>query len=40
MENLKELFSSEFDMKDNGKAKKILGIEIIRDRSKGVLYLS
>uniref|UniRef100_A0A803N377 Reverse transcriptase Ty1/copia-type domain-containing protein n=1 Tax=Chenopodium quinoa TaxID=63459 RepID=A0A803N377_CHEQI len=38
--NLKRLLSSEFDMKDLGEAKKILGIEIIRDRSADVLYLS
>jgi hypothetical protein len=32
--------SSEFDMKDLGAAKKILGIEVIRDRKSGLLYLS
>ena len=40
VENLKVLLSSEFDMKDLGEAKKILGMEILRDRAKGVLYLS
>ena len=37
---LKSLFSSEFDMKDLGAAKKILGIEIHRDRRVGKLWLS
>jgi hypothetical protein len=32
--------SHEFDMKDLGVAKKILGMEIIRDRKSGLLYLS
>jgi hypothetical protein len=32
--------SREFDMKDLGVAKKILGMEIIRDRKSGLLYLS
>src|SRR5438128_1260663 len=32
--------SSEFDMKDLGVAKKILGMEIIRDRKSGLLFLS
>ena len=36
--NLKELLSSEFNMKDLGEAKKILRIEILRDRAKDVLY--
>ena len=40
VENLRQLLSSEFHMKDLGEAKKIHGMEIIRDRSKGVLYLS
>ena len=40
VENVKELLSNEFEMKDLGKAKKILGMEIMKDRSKGVLYLS
>ena len=37
---LKSLLSSEFDMKDLGAAKKILGIEIHRDRRAGKLWLS
>lgn len=36
----KKLLSSEFDMKDLGVAKKILGIEITRDRKSGLLFLS
>jgi hypothetical protein len=36
----KKFLSSKFDMKDLGKASFILGIEIHRDRSKGVLGLS
>lgn len=38
--NLKTLLSSEFEMKDLGEAKKILGIEIHKDRKNGVLKLS
>ena len=37
---LKKLLSSEFEMKDLGAAKKILGMEIIRDRNSGLLFLS
>jgi hypothetical protein len=37
---LKAQLSSEFDMKDLGATKKILGIEIVRDRNSGLLYLS
>ena len=37
---LKSLLSSQFDMKDLGAAKKILGIEIHRDRGVGKLWLS
>jgi hypothetical protein len=37
---LKKLLSSEFDMKDLGVAKKILGMEITRDRNSGLLFLS
>lgn len=40
MENLKEFHSSAFDMKDLGEANKILGMEILSDQTKGVLYLS
>lgn len=34
------LLNSEFEMKDLGEAKKILGMEIHRDRAKGVLTVS
>ena len=34
------LLNSEFEMKDLGYARKILGMEIKRDRSKGKLFLS
>lgn len=37
---LKQQLSIKFDMKDLGPAKRILGMEITRDRSKGLLYLS
>lgn len=37
---LKDILSREFEMKDLGAAKRILGIDIIRDRSKGILQLS
>ena len=37
---LKALLSGEFDMKDLGAAKKILGMEIRRDRGAGKLYLT
>ena len=37
---LKAQLSKEFEMKDLGAAKKILGIKIIRDRKSGKLYLS
>jgi len=37
---LKKLLSSVFDMKDLGAAKKILGMEITRDRKSGLLFLS
>ena len=36
----KNFLSSNFDMKDLGEASYVLGIEIHRDRSKGVLGLS
>ena len=35
IEVLKELLSSEFDMKDLGHAKKILGMDIKRNRKEG-----
>ena len=37
---LKAEMSKEFEMKDLGKAKKILGMEISRDRERGKLWLS
>ena len=37
---LKKLLRSEFDMKDIGAAKKILGMEITRDKKSGLLLLS
>ena len=37
---LKQQMSKEFDMKDLGEAKQILGMRIIRDRSEGTLVLS
>ncbi|KAL1223418.1 Retrovirus-related Pol polyprotein from transposon TNT 1-94 [Cardamine amara subsp. amara] len=37
---LKTILSSEFEMKDLGAASRILGMDISRDRSKGVLKLS
>jgi ATP-binding cassette subfamily B (MDR/TAP) protein 1 len=37
---LKAQLSSEFDMKDLGAPKKILGIEITRERKSSVLFLS
>lgn len=37
---LKAQLSNEFEMKDLGAAKKILGMEIIRERQSGKLYLS
>nr|GMD85028.1 Retrovirus-related Pol polyprotein from transposon TNT 1-94 [Ipomoea batatas] len=40
VEKLKSQLSNEFEMKDLGAAKKILGMEIHRDRQAGKLYLS
>jgi hypothetical protein len=40
IQKVKDLLNSEFDMKDLGAAKKILGMEIIRDRKARKLYLS
>jgi len=40
IQNLKILLSGEFDMKDLGAAKKILGMEIYRDRTQKRLFLS
>ena len=38
--NIKESLSKEFEMKDLGKASRILGMDIIRYRAKGTLILS
>ncbi|KAH9791941.1 CCHC-type domain-containing protein [Citrus sinensis] len=40
IDKLKVLLNSEFEMKDLGYAKKILGMEIRRNRSKGIMFLS
>ncbi|GAA0144157.1 transmembrane signal receptor [Lithospermum erythrorhizon] len=40
MQKLKGLLSAKFDMKDLGAAKKILGMQIYRDRSQRKLFLS
>ncbi|GJQ92982.1 retrovirus-related pol polyprotein from transposon TNT 1-94 [Tanacetum coccineum] len=40
VKKLKILLNTEFDMKDLGAARKILGMEIIRDRKHGKLFLS
>lgn len=40
VKKLKEILSSEFDMKDLGAAKRILEMDISRDREKGILTLS
>lgn len=40
VEYLKQLLNTEFEMKDLGDAKKILGMEITRDRVKGTLSIS
>ncbi|KAL9859240.1 putative RNA-directed DNA polymerase [Arabidopsis thaliana] len=40
VQELKLLLSKEFEMKDLGDAKKILGMEITRDREAGILSLS
>lgn len=37
---IKKLLSSEFEMKDLGCAKQILGMQIIRERNKNLLFLS
>ena len=36
----KQLLNSEFDMKDVGQAKKILGIEIKTNRERGIMFLT
>lgn len=40
IDDLKLLLNSKFDMKNPGKAKKILGIKIKRNRKDGILFLS
>ncbi|KAH9687674.1 hypothetical protein KPL70_014852 [Citrus sinensis] len=40
IDKLKVLLNSEFEMKDLGYARKILGMEIRRNRSKGIMFLS
>jgi len=40
IDKLKAQLRTEFEMKDLGKAKKILGMEIQRDRRKGTVYLT
>ncbi|CAM8947754.1 unnamed protein product [Rhodiola kirilowii] len=38
--DIKEQLNAQFEMKDLGDAKKILGMEIVRDRGKGTLFLN
>ena len=40
VEKVKKILSTEFEMKDLGPAKRILGMDIIRDRAQGTLILS
>ncbi|MCI14523.1 retrotransposon protein putative Ty1-copia subclass, partial [Trifolium medium] len=40
IQKLKMKLNDEFEMKDLGNAKKILGMDIMRDQSKGELFLS
>ena len=40
VDKLKNLLNNEFEMKDLGSAKRILGIEILKDRVAGTLFLS
>ncbi|KAH9800568.1 hypothetical protein KPL71_000711 [Citrus sinensis] len=40
IKELKNLLKGEFEMKDLGSAKRILGIDIVRDRTTGTLFLS
>ena len=40
IEKLKKLLCSEFEMKDLSATKKILGMEIHKDKKAGMLYLS
>ena len=40
IDKLKQQLSKQFEMKDLGAAKQILGLRIIRDKDKGILKLS
>jgi ATP-binding cassette subfamily B (MDR/TAP) protein 1 len=40
IDKLKQQLSKQFEMKDLGAAKQILGMRIIRDKDKGILKLS
>jgi len=40
IQKLKERLNDGFEMKDLGNAKRILGMDIMRDRNKGELFLS
>lgn len=40
IEKIKNLLMGEFEIKDLGSAKRILGIDIIRDKADGTLFLS
>ena len=40
IQHLKTELSQKFEMKDLGAAKRILGMEIVRDRAAGELWLS
>ena len=40
IKRLKQVLSSEFEMKDLGEAKRILGMDIVRDRTKGIIHLN
>lgn len=40
IKKLKDLLNAEFEMEDLGCAKSILGMDIIRDRSAGTLFVS
>lgn len=40
IQKLKDLLNQEFEMKDLGPAKKILGMQITRDKEQGLLELS
>ena len=40
IEKIKAMLRSEFEMKDLGAAKRLLGMDIRHDRSQGMLWLS